>query len=153
MAPPKHRTDPRLERSPVRIARKLRGLSVREAAEQSGVSAATIYRTEKGDVDPDDDQPKHYLTWLGLTSIQHGPKGWIEAPAPKLGASVAMVKAMAEAGTNATPESYYEAMVALAQERSEPKSVMRHLAKSLSEAPPGVGWTWWFRRYLDAPRS
>lgn len=134
MPPPKHRTDPRLERSPVRLARKLRGLSVQEAAAESGVSVATIYRTEKGDVDPTDEQPARYLEWLSLTGLRHGPKGWMDAPKQH-----AQVRALMAAGHESRPESYYEAMIALARERGEPKSVLRHLANAARRSS-GRGW-------------
>lgn len=150
MAKPR-KPDPRLEASPVRIARKLRGWSAEQLAHLAGVSRATVDRIERGQASDEDEAPQAVLAALGMHGQSIHPAAFL-ADATKHGAAHE-VKTVLELSGGRQPTDYMGALIAIAKQRNEPDSVILHLASGVAEAPPNAGMTWWFARYLDAPRG
>jgi transcriptional regulator with XRE-family HTH domain len=58
----------------LRARRRERGISLREAAAEVGVSAATLSRVESGDYLPERDNLFRLLAWLGLSGAAPSPE-------------------------------------------------------------------------------
>ena len=57
----------------IKARRRERGISLRSAATEAGVSAATLSRVERGDYLPDRDNLFRLIEWIGGTREPAGP--------------------------------------------------------------------------------
>lgn len=84
----------------VRARRHARGVSLRAAASECGVSAATLSRVERGDYLPDRDNLFRILEWIGGAS---GPAGPAE-PHPPGAATMEAVELHLRADKDLSPD-------------------------------------------------
>jgi transcriptional regulator with XRE-family HTH domain len=70
--------------SAVHRRREQRGLSLRDVAEETGVSASTLSRIENGTGKPDADNIARLAAWLGMPieRVMHGGHGSASDPKP-----------------------------------------------------------------------
>ena len=70
--------------SAVRRRREQQGLSLRDVAEETGVSASTLSRIENGTGKPDADNIAHLAAWLDMPieRVMHGGHGSAADPKP-----------------------------------------------------------------------
>jgi transcriptional regulator with XRE-family HTH domain len=70
--------------SAVRRRREEQGLSLRDVAEETGVSASTLSRIENGTGKPDADNIAHLAAWLDMPieRVMHGGHGSAADPKP-----------------------------------------------------------------------